>query len=226
MLVHAAGVESRHVQHTFRSFLHAHIQHSIVQSAAHQKLERQVVNTLLIGERLILLRLVPLNDQAVSESQRSSRVCCKLIDVVQGACERGLDMSDHCIFELFGCCELASGLCTPSAISCLANSRNGVRTCFFQLYGQALAIYWFTLLEDAGHLRSSLSFRHTGFNSLDLLSSEASHRPLVLRPCNSWWTNRLLKVSDRRGSARLALTRHCQICRSHRSSHDCYWLTR
>lgn len=69
---------------TFRNILHANVEHRIVKSASHQEFQREIcglsttarhiwirpahtVDTLLISIGMPLLRLVPLNDQTITE---------------------------------------------------------------------------------------------------------------------------------------------------------------
>ena len=79
-----------------------HVEHSIVQSSAHQKLERKIVNALLVGKRLVLLGLVPVQNQSVPEGQSGSGIRSRFVAVVQGASERGLDVLDSFGSELIG----------------------------------------------------------------------------------------------------------------------------
>ena len=92
--VHDVSITVAKLEHRMRTpgyIFESDIEHSIVQSSAHEKLEREVyvfeseplrlarrsaltVHALLVGKRLTLLRSIPFNDQTISKSQSSSRV--------------------------------------------------------------------------------------------------------------------------------------------------------
>lgn len=86
---------------TFGSVLQSDIQHGIVQGSSHEELKTEVVDTLGIAIRLSLLRLVPIENQAVSEGQASGGVSRLLIAVEDAASERGLNMTDNLLLEVF-----------------------------------------------------------------------------------------------------------------------------
>lgn len=73
----------------------ADIQHGVVQGAAHEELEREIVDALAVGERLALLRPVPLQDQSVAEGQRRRGVRGRLVAIEHTAGEGCLDMLDY-----------------------------------------------------------------------------------------------------------------------------------
>ena len=75
------------------------IQHGIVQSPAHQKLQAQVVNAFGIGKRLALLGTVPLKNEAVAEGQAGGGVGGCLIAVEHAAGQRGLDVAHNLTLE-------------------------------------------------------------------------------------------------------------------------------
>lgn len=52
------------------------------------------VYTLLVSKGLTLLRLVPVQDQAIPEGEGSSSVGSRLVAVEEGACEGSLDMAN------------------------------------------------------------------------------------------------------------------------------------
>lgn len=79
-----------------------HVEHSIVQSSAHQKLERKIVNALLVSKGLALLSLVPVQNQSIPEGQSGSCIGSRFVAVVQRASERGLDVLDGFGSELIG----------------------------------------------------------------------------------------------------------------------------
>lgn len=53
----------------FGAVLHAYVEHGIVQRAAHEKLETEVVDSLAVRKRLPLLSSIPLKDQTVAKGQ-------------------------------------------------------------------------------------------------------------------------------------------------------------
>jgi hypothetical protein len=63
------------------------------------------VYTLLVGKGLTLLRLVPVQDQAIPEGKGSSSVSGRLIAVEEGARKRSLDMADSVFGEVVWCRE-------------------------------------------------------------------------------------------------------------------------
>jgi hypothetical protein len=94
-----------------------HIEHGIVQSAAHQELEGQIytsqpcsrrssdaptVYTFLVAKGLCLLCLIPVEDQAVAEGERSSGIGGGFIAVVEGTRKGRLDMTDSLSLEVVG----------------------------------------------------------------------------------------------------------------------------
>lgn len=76
------------------NILLADIQHGIIEGTAHEKLEREVVDTLGVGKGLALLCPVPLQDQAVTEGQRRGGVGGRFVAVEHRAGEGRLDMLD------------------------------------------------------------------------------------------------------------------------------------
>ena len=86
-------------QLTSRDVLLANIQHGIVQSPAHQKLQAQVVNALGIGIRLALLGTVPFENEAVAEGQAGGGVGGCLIAVKHATGQRGLDVAHNLTLE-------------------------------------------------------------------------------------------------------------------------------
>jgi hypothetical protein len=61
--------ESQILESVFCNVFETDIEHSVVQSSAHQELEGKVVDTFLVCEGLSLLGLVPFDDEAVSKGQ-------------------------------------------------------------------------------------------------------------------------------------------------------------
>jgi hypothetical protein len=61
-------------EHTFGDIFKTNIEHSIVESTAHEKFEGEVVNSLLANECLMLLSPVPRLDYAISECQTGTMV--------------------------------------------------------------------------------------------------------------------------------------------------------
>jgi hypothetical protein len=158
-------------QHTFGNVLHADIEHGVVQSAPHQELETQVyqsmvsesqtlfqhclltVNPLLISKSMSLLRLVPLDDQAVTESQCSTCVSGTVkkgqpcpasfrkadqnplfIAIEERPRQGRLNVLHSLCGKLIGCLELFGGLVSMSAFQpCIEVSRRRSLTNFFQL---------------------------------------------------------------------------------------------
>ena len=86
-------------KHTSCHILQADIQHSVIQSPAHEKLKTKVVDTLGIGRSLALLCFVPLGNEAVTESQAGGRVGRAFVAVEQASGEGCLDMANHLLFE-------------------------------------------------------------------------------------------------------------------------------
>jgi hypothetical protein len=84
---------------TFSNILQANVQHSIVQSPAHQKLQAQVIDSLWISKGLSLLCTVPLGDQAVSEGQTGGSICSGLVTIEHAPGEGSFDMSNDLLLE-------------------------------------------------------------------------------------------------------------------------------
>lgn len=93
------------IELTLSHILQPNIQHGIIQRSPHQELQTQIVHPLTIRKGLSLLGVVPVGDQSVSESERSSSVCSGLVAVEHGASQGGLDMADDLLFEVFFCAE-------------------------------------------------------------------------------------------------------------------------
>jgi len=75
--------------------LHLGVEHGIVQRPAHQEFQREVVDTLLVLERLVLLRLVPADHELVADGERGSGIGGRIVTVVHRTGQRGLDMADN-----------------------------------------------------------------------------------------------------------------------------------
>lgn len=75
--------------------LGAGVDHGIVEGAAHEELEGKVVDTLLVLEGLLLLRLVPADDEVVTDGERGTGVGSGVIAVVDGTRECGFDVADN-----------------------------------------------------------------------------------------------------------------------------------
>jgi len=88
---------------TFSNILQPHIQHSIIQRPAHQKLQTQIVDPLGIRKSLPLLRTVPLSDQAIPERQTSSRIRRRLVAIEHATRECGFDMAHDFFLEIVLC---------------------------------------------------------------------------------------------------------------------------
>lgn len=84
---------------TLGSVLLAHVQHGVVQGAAHEELKTEVVDTLRIAVCLTLLSSVPIKNQAVTESQTGGRVGSMFVAVEHGTGKGGLDMTDNLLLE-------------------------------------------------------------------------------------------------------------------------------
>ncbi len=82
------------VQHTLRSVLEAYIEYGVVEGTAHEKLQAEVVDTLVIAVRVALLRLVPIGNEAVAEGEASGGVGGLFVAVEQAAGQSSLDMTD------------------------------------------------------------------------------------------------------------------------------------
>lgn len=81
--------------HTLASnILRISIDHSVIKRTTHQELEREVVDTLLIRQRLLLLRLVPADDEVIPHGEGSTGVGSRIVAVVDGTRERGFDVTD------------------------------------------------------------------------------------------------------------------------------------
>lgn len=87
--------EQLHSILTLGYILQAHVEHGIVQSSSHQEFQTQVVNALGIAERLTLLGLVPIGDEAITESQTGGRVRGGFIAVKHATRQGCLDMADN-----------------------------------------------------------------------------------------------------------------------------------
>jgi hypothetical protein len=68
------------------------------------------VHPLLIRKSLSLLRLVPVQDQSVPESKRSSSTSSTLIAIIQRTRESGLNVADGLLLEVFRGSEGLGGL--------------------------------------------------------------------------------------------------------------------
>jgi hypothetical protein len=137
---------------TSSSVFHAHVEHGIVQGATHQKLQREIygalaphqkdlncalehtVDPLLVGKRLALLRLVPFDDQSISEREGRTRVgraaqreyfdskqdqengYSQLIAVVQRSSKCRLDVAHELFLQVLSAC-------TQVLLSCLDELR-------------------------------------------------------------------------------------------------------
>lgn len=85
---------------TFGSVFQTNIKHGIVQCPAHEELQTEVVNALGITVCLVLLRLVPIHDQSVSESQTGGGVGGLLVAVEHATSEGRLHMAHQFLFKL------------------------------------------------------------------------------------------------------------------------------
>lgn len=70
------------------------VENGVIERSAHQKLEGEVVDTLLILEGLLLLSLVPVDDQAITNGECGTAVCGLIVAVVEGTSESGFDMAN------------------------------------------------------------------------------------------------------------------------------------
>lgn len=77
----------------------ANVKHGVVEGAAHQELQTEVVDALAVGKGLTLLGPVPLEDEAVPEGQAGGGVCCPFVAVVDTAGEGRLDVADDLVLE-------------------------------------------------------------------------------------------------------------------------------
>jgi hypothetical protein len=144
------------------------------------------VNALLVSEGLALLRLVPVQDQAVSEGQGRSSVGGGFIAVEEGARKSGLDMANS-VFRKVVCRREGLGhLLEWSVISPL---------------GDALSQLTYKLPPCL-----ALRLWNTRFNALDVTGTETRYCPLVLRT-DEGRTNGTLQVSKWCACRGLALPR-------------------
>lgn len=90
----------RYAALTLGNILQSDVEHGIVEGTAHEKLQREVVDTLSVDEGLALLGLVPLLDQTVAEGQTGGRVRSRLVAVEHATGESGLDMADDIRLKL------------------------------------------------------------------------------------------------------------------------------
>jgi hypothetical protein len=84
---------------TLCAVLEADIEHGIVQRSSHEELETEIVDALRVPVGLFLLRLVPIENQAIPEGQAGGRVGSILIAIKHTPSERGLDMADNLLLE-------------------------------------------------------------------------------------------------------------------------------
>lgn len=84
---------------TLGSVLEADVEHGIVESTAHEEFETEVVDSLAVAVRLLLLCLVPIGNQTVAESQAGGGVGGLFVTVEQAAGQGGLDVTDDFTLE-------------------------------------------------------------------------------------------------------------------------------
>lgn len=103
-------------EHTLCNVLLANVQNGVIQRPPHEKLETEVVDALVVLQGLVLLRLVPVLDQAVAERKARGGVCGGLVAVVHAAGQVGLHMSDELSLKVLPRFEGLEGVLEP----CLA----------------------------------------------------------------------------------------------------------
>lgn len=91
--------ETEFTQSGLGNVLLANVEHGIVESAAHEEFEREVVDALAVGKCLALLGLVPLQNQAVTEGQARGGIGCGFVAVEHAAGQCRLDVSNDFILE-------------------------------------------------------------------------------------------------------------------------------
>lgn len=106
---------------TLGSVLLSNVQHSVVQSAAHEELKTEVVDTLGIAICLALLGSIPIKNQAVTEGQTGGRVGSMFIAVEHGTGKSGLDMTDNLLLEAIFASESARLVALPCVALGLGN---------------------------------------------------------------------------------------------------------
>jgi hypothetical protein len=87
------------VQLTLGGVLLPNIEHGIVEGSAHQKLETEVVNALGIAIRLLLLSLVPVENEAITESQACGGVGGVLVAIEHASREGSFNMAHNFLLE-------------------------------------------------------------------------------------------------------------------------------
>lgn len=174
---------------TLGRVLEPDVEHGVVQSPSHQKLQAEVVDTLAVAVRLALLGLVPVGDEAVAERKARRCVRRRLIAVEHAAGQRGLDMADDLLLEASLVCKVLDLVLLPRLAL-----RFGDGGCSSGQY---------TSPKDRRTEGPSESGGCT-FHALDLAGSKASKGPLVLGSGDASRTHGPLDVhnwSSRRGPA-------------------------
>lgn len=149
------------------------------------------VYALLVGKSLALLRLVPVQDQAVAEGQRSSSVGCRLVAVEKGTRKSGLNVT-HSIFGEV----ISRGEGLGHLIETLINAQ------FLHAIPRGCAGRCQLTYKLPPGL--TLGLWNACFDALDITGAEAGHRPLVLRTSEAR-SNGALELGKRGARRGLAL---------------------
>ena len=111
---------------TGRKILHADIQHRVIQSPSHKKLQRQIyhephtstgrtVYSFRVFGSIGLVSLVPSNKQSISHCKRSGMIRGKIIEIEHTPCQRGVDMAHDFPLKILLGLELVERKALPQA---------------------------------------------------------------------------------------------------------------
>lgn len=85
---------------TLGGVLETHVQHSIVESAAHEEFETEVVDALWVSEGLTLLSTVPVQNELVAKCQTSRRIRSVFVTIEHASGKGRLDMANDFVLEV------------------------------------------------------------------------------------------------------------------------------
>jgi hypothetical protein len=85
---------------TLGRVLETHVQHGIVESAAHEEFETEVVDALWVAEGLTLLSTVPVENKLVAKRQTGGRICGILVAIEHASGEGRLNMAHDLLLKV------------------------------------------------------------------------------------------------------------------------------
>lgn len=190
----------------------ANVEHGIVEGAAHEELEGEVVDALRVGKGLALLRLVPVDDKLVAEGQAGGRVGGRLVAIEHRASQRRLHVPDHRLLKVIRVTEARHLVLQPGRPLALGNrgcseSHANQRCGYGCLAGSPASAQQ----ERANRLKESqfiqASDKKLTFNTPDFSSSKTGEGAPMLGPGDSCRPNRALDVHDGRAHRGATLPR-------------------